>query len=349
LATAAALVVALADAGAQQAPAQQPGDSYRFTSGIELITVTATVSDTSGRFVPALSQDDFVVYEDDVRQEVSYFSADRVPVSLGLVLDISGSMAGEKMDDAKSALRRFVFDLLDEHDELFLYSFSDHPVLVQDWTTNRSILARAMSQITPNGGTAMYDAVLEAIPVAARGRHSKKAIVVISDGNDTSSIGTLFQVREAIRASEALIYAVGIDGNSPETFQQPTRVPRVPSPPAPRPFPPIRRPGGRFPIFPQFGPGGGRPFPGQPRDDRVNAVALRQMTDESGGRTEIVRSGRDLNPATASIADELSRQYSLGYASSARKDGRWHSIRVEVRGGRYRVRARSGYVASENR
>ena len=83
-----------------------------------------------------------------------------------------------------------------------------------------------------------------------------------------------------------------------------------------------------------------------PSDDRVNVAALRDMTDDSGGRTEVIRDGRDLNPATASIADELSKQYYLGYQASGRKDGRWHSIRVEVRSGRYTVRARKGYVAS---
>ena len=100
-------------------------------------------------------------------------------------------------------------------------------------------------------------------------------------------------------------------------------------------------------MFPQiFGPGGGRSFPGTVNDDRVNATALREITDDSGGRTELVRSSRDLNPATASIADELSKQYTLGYASSLERDGRWHDIRVELRNRSYRVRARRGYVAS---
>jgi hypothetical protein len=75
-------------------------------------------------------------------------------------------------------------------------------------------------------------------------------------------------------------------------------------------------------------------------------VALRDMTDDSGGRTEIIRDPRDLNPATASIADELSKQYYLGYPSSGKKDGRWHAIRVELRNRAFRVRARKGYVAS---
>ena len=81
-------------------------------------------------------------------------------------------------------------------------------------------------------------------------------------------------------------------------------------------------------------------------DERVNVAALRDLTDDSGGRTEIVRSVYDLDPATAGIADELSRQYYLGYPATGKKDGQWHSIRVEVGNGRYRVRARRGYVAA---
>ena len=78
----------------------------------------------------------------------------------------------------------------------------------------------------------------------------------------------------------------------------------------------------------------------------MNVAALRDMTDDSGGRTEIVRDARDLDPSTANIADELSKQYYLGYQASGAKDGRWHAIRVEVKNHNYRVRARRGYVAS---
>jgi hypothetical protein len=81
-------------------------------------------------------------------------------------------------------------------------------------------------------------------------------------------------------------------------------------------------------------------------DDRVNVLALREITDDSGGRTEIVRSARDLNPATAGIADELSRQYYLGYPATGVKDGKWHAIRVELKNAGYHVRARRGFVAT---
>ena len=111
------VVAAMAVPRAQQEP-QRSDDAFRFKSGVELINVTATVSDPSGRFVSGLRQDDFLVYEDDQPQTVTHFSAERVPVSLGIVLDTSGSMAGEKIEAARSALDRFLYELLDGNDEI---------------------------------------------------------------------------------------------------------------------------------------------------------------------------------------------------------------------------------------
>lgn len=100
----------------------------------------------------------------------------------------------------------------------------------------------------------------------------------------------------------------------------------------------------RYP--PGGGSGGGGGFTVGGASDRVNVAALREITDDSGGRTEIVRDFRDLDPAVASIADELSQQYYLGYPSPGLRDGRWHTIRVEVRDPSLHVRARRGYVAT---
>jgi Ca-activated chloride channel family protein len=347
---ASAFVAAVVVSAHGQQPAQppvRPGNEqgFRFRSGVELVNVTATVSDVSGRFVPGLTAQDFLVYEDDQPVEVTHFSAERVPVSLGIALDTSGSMAGEKIQEAQSALDRFLYDLLDKQDEIFIYRFSNYPTLLQGWTSDRQLLTRALGRITPNGGTAMYDTIAEAIPLAQKGQNRKKALLLISDGNDTASSTGILPVKQLIRESEVLVYAIGIDGEGASTAQR-TPPPRAPLP-IPLPFPGGRgrRPG---PTWPQPPPptGGGWPRRNQPNDDRVNVVALRDMTDDSGGRTEIIRDARDLNPATVSIADELSKQYYLGYRPLNTKDGRWHSIRVEVRNRAYRVRARRGYVAS---
>ena len=340
----AAIVVSAHGQQTQQAPVR-PGDEqgFRFRSGVELVNVNATVSDTSGRFVPNLRAEDFLVYEDNQPVEVSHFSAERVPVSLGIAIDTSGSMAGEKIQEAQSALERFVFELLDKQDEIFIYRFSNYPTLLQGWTTDRQLLTRAIGRISPNGGTAMYDTIAEAIPLAQRGQNRKKALLLISDGNDTASSIGIVPVKQLIRESEVLVYAIGIDGESSSTVQR-TPPPRAPIP-VPYPFPGgRRRPAPSWPQQPPSGGGSGRWQ--RANDERVNVVALRDMTDDSGGRTVIIRDAHDLIPATAGIADELSRQYYLGYRALGSKDGRWHSIRVEVRNHAYRVRARRGYIAS---
>ena len=350
LAAALALGLAVASLRAQDNP------PVKFRSGVELVNVTATVSDADGRFVPNLTQDDFAVYEDDQRVEVTQFSAERVPVSLGIALDTSGSMAGEKMTAARGAIARFVNDLLDRNDELFLYRFSNYPVLVQGWTRDRRDLLDPLYRLTPNGATAMYDAVSKAIPLTQQGQNRKKALVVISDGNDTSSHTEIRELKEQIRQSEVLVYAVGIDSEGEQVVRRApvSPPPRIPFP-TPLPFPGIGRGGGRFPSSPPpppiggnggSGGAGGNSWQTRGLDDRVNAAALRDMTDDSGGRTEIIRAPRDLDPATAGIADELSKQYYLGYQSPGKKDGRWHTIRVEPKNRTYRVRARRGYVAS---
>ena len=185
--------------------------------------------------------------------------------------------------------------------------------LIQGWTKDRQRLSDAIARVRARGGTALYDTLAEAIPMAQTGKNRKKAVVIISDGNDTSSSTDVFAIKQLIRQTEVLVYAIGIDGESSALYvmnspqRPPGTGPRGPRSPIPFPFP---MPGGRRPPPPQPPPqgpsGGGRWRTG---DDRVNVAALRDMTDDSGGRTEIVRDARDLNPSTASIADELSKQY----------------------------------------
>jgi VWFA-related protein len=351
LGLATSLVASSAEPGAT---ADQQQGGFKFKSGVELINVTATVTDRSGRFYDRLRKEDFIVYEDNQPVEITHFSADRTPVSLGIVVDTSGSMAGEKWSTAVSSIDRFFRMMNDALDEFFLYRFSGSADLVADWTRDRDRLAMSLGRIHPNGGTAMYDAAVEAVPMAQGGENRKKAVVIISDGNDTSSRVSVSDVKQVVRETEVLVYAVGIDGSGTPTFTRPQPPVRQPTPrlPIPIPFPGAGGRGGGLPVP---GTGGGYPpVTGGGRggtysaggDDRVNVMALREITDDSGGRTEIVRDFRDLDPAVASIADELSQQYYLGYPSPGHKDGRWHTIRVEVRDRSLMVRARRGYVAT---
>ena len=149
-------------AGQQRAPSDE--QRFVFRTGIDLINVTATVTDRRGRFVSGLTQDDFTIYEDGRQVDVTNFSNERVPVSLGTALDTSASMDGRKMDAARDALDRFLYDLLGPNDEIFLRAFNYTPELLQDWTVDRDRLSRAIRNIRPDGGTAMYDVVVESVP-----------------------------------------------------------------------------------------------------------------------------------------------------------------------------------------
>jgi len=341
-------------------PQERPaGQGFSFRTGVELISVSATVTDDRGRFVSGLRAEDFQIYEDGKPQSIQQFESERVPVSLGIALDTSGSMLGEKLAAAQAAINRFLLDLLSDQDEVFLFRFDSRPTLVQGWTPDRRSVSRSLSGLRATGGTAVYDTVAEALPLAQSGTRRKKALVVISDGNDTSSRTRLDAVQQAIRESEVLVYAIGIDASGSNSYPAasaapPQNAPAARSAPVPSAFP------GTTPGAGSTRPSSGsnaRPANPPPSSntgsntsrgsERVNVDLLRRITDDSGGRTEIIVSARDLDPATAGIADELSRQYFIGYSSSLPKDGRWHTIDVKLaRPGNHTVRARRGFIAN---
>jgi len=285
--------------------AQQPPplrDDRTFQSGIDVISITATVTDKDGRLITDLGREAFEVYEDGIRQTITQFTNERVPVGLGVLLDVSDSMFGKRIQDARAAVDRFLFELLDENDQFFILGFNHQPRVLTGWTHVPEEVRRALDGIKPFGGTAVYDAVIEALPVVGRRTRQRAALLVISDGADTASTATLRDVRSALHRSDAFVYAIAID--SPER---------------------------------------------QAINTRVNPQMLREITAESGGRTEVVQNTMQLNEATARIAEELNSQYVLGYTSSRSNDGQFHSIRVRAPGTEYRVRARTGYVATPTR
>jgi VWFA-related protein len=325
-----------------------------FKAGVDLVSVSATVTDGRGHFVAGLTKEDFTVREDGREVPIAQFSSARVPVSLGIVLDSSDSMSGERMAQARRALEELLERLHDREDEVCLFAFDEEPRLLHGWTTDREAIRRALRGVDPTGRTALYDAVSQAVAYVGTGRHRKKAVLVISDGNDTASRVAVPAVKRQIQESELLIYAIGVDAHR-TLFREPAPEWSAQRRPTQRPRPPIRipipipgsprGPGGRGPIpFPPAPPRGNLP----PVDDEpVDSGSLRSLTDDSGGRTEIVRSTKDLGPATSGIADELNRQYYLAYVSAAEPDGQWHVIEVLVRDPEHRVRARRGFLATK--
>jgi VWFA-related protein len=153
---------------------------------VRLVNVVTTVTDADGKFVANLKPDDFTLLEDGVEQKITHFTQDRnIPVSVGILLDTSGSMA-DKMRAASGAVQRFL-DNIHPEDDIFLMTFAKDIHLEQDFTSDRKKLAKAMASLKVGGTTLLYEALKQAIDKVHKGRHDKRAILVISDGMDAQN------------------------------------------------------------------------------------------------------------------------------------------------------------------
>ena len=185
--------------------------SPRFKSGVDLISVTATVVDKDGHLVTGLPRDAFEIYENSEWQDITQFSNERVPVSLAVLLDVSDSMFGQRLVDARLAVERFLFDLLDENDEFTVIAFNHDPLPLTAWTQTPDVVRKAMDALRPTGSTAMYDAVMAALPMMNTRTKQRASVLIISDGADTASDATLREVRAALVRSDAFVYAIAMD------------------------------------------------------------------------------------------------------------------------------------------
>ena len=294
----AALALALACAAlAAQTPVVQ--SDQRLRSSVEVTVVTATVRDADGKLAVGLPREAFEMFEDGKPVAITQFTSERVPLGLGLLLDISESMYGRKIKDAENAVERFLLNLLAPTDAFFVMAFNHQPRLLFGWKTDPAGVHESLGRLYPTGSTAIYDAISAAIPYLDRRPRERAALVLITDGADTASDITLHDLRPALVRSDAFVYAIAIDTPGTQAIAQ-----------------------------------------------KVSVPTLSEITNQSGGRTEVVRDTADLETATANIADELNHQYVLGYSSPTPGDGQYHSIRVRVNRDGYKVRARAGYVAA---
>jgi len=291
---------------------------------VRLVNVVATVTDSRGRYVPNLIQADFTLEEDGKPQQISHFSQDKnVPVSVGILLDTSASM-DRKIRTAIEAVDRFIRRIHPD-DEIFLMTFAGQPVLRQDFTDDRDKLSQSLRRIFPTGGTALYDAVADSVVKIHSSHHEKRAILVITDGQDTASVAKLEEVLQSIRKSDVLVYPIGI---SPLTYAKG----------------PDRNPWG-WPLPALLaGKVGNRN-----KRDEVDMDVLHAFAEQSGGRAFLLAEtfigrGTQIEKILDAIADELRSQYTLGYYAPSPDDGHYHSIRIRTRTGDS-VRARRGYIA----
>jgi VWFA-related protein len=198
---------AIAAVAAAQAP---PADNIPvFRAGKQLVNLYASVADKSGKPISDLPKSAFKVFENGVEQQISIFRPEDVPVSMGLLIDNSGSMKEKRERVAQAAL-----DLVkasNPQDEVFIESFNDKWYLDQDFTADIQKLETALDKLETRGSTALYDAIHLGIEHVKKGKHDKKVLLVVTDGNDTTSDETLEQlVRETRQSDGVLIYSIGL-------------------------------------------------------------------------------------------------------------------------------------------
>jgi Ca-activated chloride channel family protein len=206
-AVAALLGLGISGLAAQRAPLR---------SSVELTVVTATVRDENGKLVTGLPREAFEVFEDGAPVPIAQFTNERVPLGLGLLLDISDSMFGRRIKDAEAAVEQFLTALLDPADAFFVMTFNHQPRLIVGWKTEASGVHEALASLKPTGSTAIYDAILAAIPLLEKRPRERAAIVLITDGDDTASDATLYDIRPALIRSDAFVYAIAIDTPEPQ-------------------------------------------------------------------------------------------------------------------------------------
>jgi VWFA-related protein len=203
-----ALSVSLAGS-ARPLPEAGAQDDFTLNVDVELVTVPVSVLDREGRPVHDLAREHFRVFEDGVEQEIQSFFQEDVPISVGLIIDSSGSMSNKRERVSNAALV-FVRES-NPDDETFVITFNDEAFLEQDFTRSVGNLVDALDNIYNRGETAVNDAVFLGLDhVEFEGRMDKKALLVVSDGEDNASIYDKDEVMDRLRDAEVTVYAIGL-------------------------------------------------------------------------------------------------------------------------------------------
>ncbi len=191
---------------------KNPSNPPLFRVGVETVFVKVSVTDPLNRYVTGLEKEHFKVYEDKVEQEILYFSQQSAPISVGIIFDVSRSMGdNSNIKKAKSAITRFL-QSGNAEDEYFLITFNQKTNLVQSFTDQNSSVQNDVALQKPGGRTALYDAVYMGLDQVKRGRNDKKALILITDGEDNSSRYSPGEVREFAKESDVQIYGIGEEG-----------------------------------------------------------------------------------------------------------------------------------------
>jgi VWFA-related protein len=301
----AAVLVAATTLAAQQAQTPAPATGGQagtpFRAGVELVSLNVTVTDSTGRYVSDLEQADFQVFEDGARQDVTFFTRRVQPIALSLLLDSSASM-DDKLPVLQAAAINFV-QRLKPTDLAQVVDFDSRVEIRQGFSSSHANLTAAINKLTSGGSTSLHNAIyialkeLKKVEVRSEEDVRRQAIVVFSDGEDTSSLVSFDEVLDLAKRSETAVYTIALRG--PEN---------------------------------------------QRKGFREAEFVMRQLADETGGRSFFPERIEDLNGVYDRIADELASQYTVGYESrNPRRDGAWRRLVVQVSRPNVVARTKRGY------
>jgi Ca-activated chloride channel family protein len=285
-------------------PAQPPQTPFR--AGVDLVSLNVTVTEGTGKYVTDLAAEDFSVFEDGVKQDVTFFTRTNLPIALAVLLDTSASMEN-KLPTAQEAAIGFARRLRTQ-DLAEVIDFDSRVVVLQSFSNNAAELEQAIRKTSAGGSTSLYNAVyialkdLKKIVAKSTDEIRRQAIVVLSDGEDTSSLLPFEEVLDLAKRSETAIYSIGLRSNE--------------------------------------GPGTtGKGF-------KEAEFVMRQFSQETGGRSFFPNQLADLANVYSQISDELSSQYTVGYSSkNPKRDGSWRRVVVRVGRPNLTARTKMGYFA----
>jgi Ca-activated chloride channel family protein len=296
---------------AAQGPVQQSGPAT-FRSGVDVVALNVVVTDGNQQFVSGLAVDNFSVYEDGIRQDVSFFAAGDAPLDLAILLDTSASMS-DKMSTAQQAAIGFA-STLRPHDRVLIVDIKDASKILAPLGSDLDAAKAAILSTAARGGTALYNGLYLTLKELAKARRDtedvrRQALVVLSDGDDTASLVSFEDVMEVAKQSGISIYTIMLKS------KWMTRHAAV-------------QPQQRFFSQSEF--------------------AMKALAQETGARAFFPTDISELAGVYGSIADELATQYALGYTSkNAKRDGAYRRVIVRVTDPvGMRTRARSGYLAA---
>jgi Ca-activated chloride channel family protein len=306
-----ALIVCALLASVTIAAVPQP----QFKSGVEVVYLDVTVQAPDGSIVRGLTKDDFLIYDEDVAQDVAVFSAEPAPISVGILIDTSGSMTGERMASAiraADALGRS----LQPNDLWSISTFESVRRTMIGWRPYNPGVVNSLRAMPASGSTELFKSVADMVPYMKETPHRKRAMLLMTDGVDNSIIaashdggGDPFEApgpraasakaEEALRAGEVLLYALGINVSG--------------------------------------------------RAGDVHIPSLQRLVEPTGGTVMIASTIREVESEAQRVAEELRQQYTIGFYPQHDGDRQYHRVRVTTRHPDYRVRTRAGYLTANSK